>query len=74
MANFLVHFISIFALSLWVGGGAAIGFLATPAVFEHASSRQQAGDIVGRILRRFDTYVLIAGPIALLTKIGRAHV
>ena len=66
MVAFLVHFVSLFALALWVGGGAAISFIAAPAVFEHAGSRQLAGSIVGHILRRFDTYAFAAGPIALL--------
>jgi uncharacterized membrane protein len=70
MLGFLLRFTSLFALSLWVGGGAAISFLAAPAVFEAASSRQQAGDIVGRILRRFELYVLIVGPIAAAAVLG----
>ena len=64
MLVFLLQFISLFALSLWVGGGAAISFLVAPVVFELAGSRKLAGQIVGQVLRRFDTYVLIAGPIA----------
>lgn len=66
MARFLIQFALLFALALWVGGGAAISFLAAPAVFEHAGSRQRAGDIVGHILRRFDTVSFAAGSIALL--------
>ncbi len=64
MLGFLVEFISLFALSLWVGGGAAISFLVAPVVFELAGSRKLAGQIVGQVLRRFDIYVLTAGPIA----------
>jgi uncharacterized membrane protein len=67
MLAFLIRFASLFALSLWVGGGAAISFLVAPVVFEKAGSRRLAGEIVGSILRRFDTYVLVAGPIALLS-------
>ena len=66
MLAFLIRFLSFFALCLWVGGGAAIGFLAAPVIFEKAGSRRLAGEIVGDILRRFDTYVFVAGPIALL--------
>src|SRR5712664_3676675 len=64
MLSFLVQFVSLFALALWVGGGAAISFLVAPVVFELAGSRKLAGEIVGQVLRRFDTYALIAGPIA----------
>jgi uncharacterized membrane protein len=66
MIGFLVHFASLFALSLWVGGGAALAFLAAPAIFEHAGSRQKAGDIVGHILKRFDTVAFASGSVALL--------
>jgi len=66
MAAFLVHYVFLFALALWVGGGAAISFVVAPAVFERAGSRRLAGEIVGQILRRFDTFVLVAGPVALL--------
>jgi len=66
MAAFLVHYVFLFALALWVGGGAAISFIVAPAVFDKAGSRRLAGEIVGQILRRFDTYVFVAGPIALL--------
>ena len=65
MLGFLVHFLSLFALALWVGGGAAISFLVAPVVFERAGSRALAGELMGQILRRFDTYGLVAGPLAL---------
>jgi uncharacterized membrane protein len=67
MAAFLVHFASLFALAVWVGGGVAIGFVVAPAVFEHAPSRKDAGELLGHVLRRFDRYVFVAGPIALLS-------
>ena len=65
MLVFLVHFVSLFALALWVGGGAAIAFLVAPVVFERAGSRRLAGDILAQVFRRCDTYVFVAGPIAL---------
>lgn len=67
MLAFLIRFVSLFALALWVGGGAAISFLVAPVVFEKAGSRRLAGELVGAILRRFDIYVLVAGPVALLS-------
>ncbi|HVE82138.1 MAG TPA: DUF4149 domain-containing protein [Myxococcales bacterium] len=66
MAAFLVHYVFLFALALWVGGGAVISFVVAPSVFRLASSRHQAGEIVGQILRRFDAYVMAAGPLALV--------
>ena len=66
MLAFLVHFLSLFALALWVGGGAAISFVVAPVVFEKSPSRSAAGEILGGVLRRFDTSALIAGPAVLL--------
>ncbi len=71
--TWLLHtaqFASLFALALWVGGGAAVGFVAAPAIFETAGSRHLAGNIVGKILQRFDAYALTLGPIALLGTVG----
>ncbi len=65
MLAFLVHFLSLFALALWVGGGAAISFVVAPVVFEKAGSRSLAGELLGQVLRRFDTFALVAGPFAL---------
>jgi uncharacterized membrane protein len=69
MLGFIIRFTSLFALGLWVGGGAAIAFVVAPAVFQLAGSRQRAGEIVGAILKRFDTVTLVAGPVALLAKL-----
>ncbi len=64
MLGFLVRFASLFILALWVGAGAAITFFVAPVVFEQAGSRRLAGEIMGRVLRRFDAYALIAGAVA----------
>jgi hypothetical protein len=66
MLGFIIRFTSLFALSLWVGGGAAISFVVAPAVFQLAGSRQRAGEIVGKVLQRFDTVAFTAGPVALV--------
>ncbi len=66
MMAFLIRFLSLFLLALWVGGGAAISFFVAPVVFERTDSRRLAGEMVGQILRRFDRFVLIAGPTASL--------
>jgi len=65
MLPFLIQFLGLFAIALWVGAGAAIVFLVVPAIFEGTNSRQLAADLIGRIIRRLDVYVWIAGPIAL---------
>ena len=45
--------IEIIAVTTWVGGLAALAFIAAPAIFQTASSREQAGRIFGVILKRF---------------------
>lgn len=69
MVGFLVHFFSLFALAIWVGGGVGIGFIAAPMVFQRAGSRRLAGEIVGQILRRFDIWRLSAGSVALVVTV-----
>lgn len=66
MVTFLIHFASLFAIALWVGAGAGIGFLVAPAVFQRAGSPKLAGEIVAEILGRFDRFVWVAGPVACL--------
>ena len=70
MVTFLIRFVSLFTVALWVGGGAVLTFVVAPVVFGQSSSRKVAGDLVGSILRRFDRYVLAAGPIALLAAVA----
>lgn len=41
------------ALALWVGGIAALSWVAAPAVFKTAPSRPVAGEIFGSVLRAF---------------------
>jgi hypothetical protein len=65
MLGFIIRFTSLFALGLWVGGGAAVAFVVAPVVFQLAGSRQRAGEIVGGILQRFDTVAFVAGPVAI---------
>lgn len=64
MLAFLIRFASLFIVALWVGAGAAIAFFVAPVVFEEVRSRSLAGELVGRILRRFEGYALLAGPVA----------
>jgi uncharacterized membrane protein len=65
MLSFLIRFASLFTIALWVGGGAVISFIVAPTLFERAGSRKLAGEMVGGILKRFDRYVFVAGPIAI---------
>jgi uncharacterized membrane protein len=58
MEPILLRWCGLLALSLWVGGGAAIAFLAAPVVFERAESRTRAGEMVGGMLRRYERMVL----------------
>lgn len=53
-----LHFFHTLALALWVGGTVAIGVIVAPVAFAEADSRQTAGRIVGRSLRRFDRLVV----------------
>jgi uncharacterized membrane protein len=45
--------LEIIAITTWVGGMAALAFIAAPAIFKTASSREQAGKTFGLILKRF---------------------
>lgn len=66
MLAFFLHFVTLLALSLWVGAGAGIGFLAAPALFQSVPSRREAGVLVGEILRRFEKAALGLGAAAAL--------
>lgn len=45
--------IEILSLVTWVGGMGSLALIAAPAIFEGASSRENAGRIFGLILKRF---------------------
>lgn len=53
-----LHFLHTAALGVWVGGIVAVGAVAAPAVFRQASSRAEAGLIMGAVFRRFDGVVM----------------
>ena len=62
--------IEIIALIIWVGGLTSLTLLAAPAIFQTASSRENAGRAFGLILKRFHRLgwgcgvaILIAGGI-----------
>jgi len=45
--------IEIIAITIWVGGMAALAFIAAPAVFQSEPSREKAGKMFGLMLKRF---------------------
>lgn len=45
--------IEIIAITIWVGGMAALAFIAAPAIFQSEPSREKAGRTFGLILKRF---------------------
>jgi uncharacterized membrane protein len=62
--------LEIIALTIWVGAMASLAFIAAPAIFKVAPSRELAGKIFGLILKRFyylaygcSAGVLIAGAL-----------
>lgn len=58
--------LEIIAITTWVGGMAALGFIAAPAIFQAAPSRENAGRIVGLILKRFQWVAYGCGVAILL--------
>ena len=52
-------------LALWTGGMALFTFIVTPALFR-SFTRDQAGDIVGKLFPGYFTYLLALSALALL--------
>jgi uncharacterized membrane protein len=63
--------IEIIAITIWVGGMAALAFIAAPAVFQTAPSRENAGRIFGLILKRFHPVMYICGVVILIAGVMR---
>ena len=55
----------ILIAALWLGGGAALMFIAAPAAFSAAPDRTTAANVVGTILGRWH-YLALAAPVLLL--------
>jgi len=53
--------IEIIAITTWVGGMAALALIAAPAIFQTASSREQAGKTFSLILKRFHPVMYLCG-------------
>lgn len=58
--------IEIIAVTLWVGGMAALAFIAAPAIFQSEPSREKAGRTFGLILKRFHWLAYGCGVVILL--------
>jgi uncharacterized membrane protein len=58
--------LELLAITIWVGGMAALSFLAAPAIFQTAPSRESAGRSFGLILRRFHWVAYGCGAAILL--------
>jgi uncharacterized membrane protein len=58
--------LEVIAITTWVGGMAALSFIAAPAVFQTAPSRESAGRSFGLILRRFHRVAYGCGAAILL--------
>jgi uncharacterized membrane protein len=58
--------IEILAIAIWVGGMAALAFIAAPAIFQTSTSRESAGKTFGLILKRFHPVMYICGAVILI--------
>ena len=63
--------IEIIAITCWVGGMAALAFIAAPAIFQTSVSREQAGKTFGLILRRFHPVTYLCGAAILIAGLMR---
>lgn len=58
--------IEIIAITLWVGGMAALAFIAAPAIFQSEPSREKAGKMFGLMLKRFHWVAYACGAVILI--------
>ncbi len=58
--------LEILAITLWTGGLAVLSFIAAPAIFQTAPSRDNAGRTFGLILKRFHWVAYGCGIVILL--------
>jgi hypothetical protein len=66
-------------LAFWIGGGLALGALAAPTLFRSLDSRKTAGELFGRMLRKYSriravALVMIIGAAAMKTLAWEDHV
>ena len=78
MGMLVLRFAAVLAIAAWIGGLAALGGIAAPAIFEVVSLRQVpdarmlSGAIFGEVLRRFDLVSYACGALILATLAVRA--
>ena len=65
--------IEIIALILWVGGLTSLAMFAAPAIFQNASSRENAGKTFGLILARFHRLAYGCGGAILIAGLLRYY-
>lgn len=70
-AMFPLRFVSVLALTVWLGGAVAIGLLVAPAAFAVLPA-PDAASVVGETLRRFYLIVYGAGAVILLALVAMA--
>src|SRR5262249_16671371 len=63
--------IEIIAITIWVGGMAALALIAAPSIFQTASSREQAGKTFSLILKRFHPVMYLCGTLILIAGLMR---
>ena len=67
--NFIL-WLHYLALSLWMGGITFLSAIAAPSTHGSVASRAIAGEIVGRMLKRFNTMELTCALLLLVTSIS----
>jgi uncharacterized membrane protein len=63
--------IEIIAITTWVGGMAGLVLIAAPAIFQTATSRENAGKTFSLILRRFHPVMYACGMLILVSGVMR---
>lgn len=70
MSSQVERFVTVLArllLSVWLGGGLFLAFVAAPAAFSAASTRDSAATIVGTMLSRWHWIAVLAPLVMLLS-------
>ena len=69
----LIKWMHFLALALWIGGIIFLAMIAAPAIHTSMASKAIAGDIVGRILKRFNVAELACCAVLILTSFAVYH-
>ena len=65
----IVTFLYLASLAVWIGGIVLVGIVAAPTIFRQLESRTEAGDLLGAILARFDTFMFVCIAIVVITTV-----